>query len=157
MNELIARLNLGRDAVTAVLRVVVGLLLAWHGYRKFADGLDGFEGFLSFLELPAPGLLSIVVAVLELVGGLLLAIGLLTRPVAALLVIQFALITVWVKLVKLDAVLLVGGDSPGIELDLIYLASALYFLVAGPGPFSVDSMIGVEPSVQRRDEVAIAT
>jgi uncharacterized membrane protein YphA (DoxX/SURF4 family) len=155
MNELISRLNVGRDAAQAVLRVVVGLLLAWHGYRKFADGLDGFEGFLSFLEMPAPGLLAVVVAVLELVGGILLALGLLTRPVSALLVVLFALITFWVKLGKLDAVLLVGGESPGIELDLLFLASSLYFFVGGPGALSVDSVAGLEPTVERREEVAV--
>lgn len=155
MKELAARLSQGSGAAAGLLRVVTGLLLAWHGYRKFADGIEGFEGFLTFLELPAPALLAVVVAVLELVGGILLALGLATRPVAALIAIQFALIVVWVKLVKLDAVLLDGGETPGIELDLFYLATAIYYFVAGPGPLSVDAMIGVEPGTEQAERVPV--
>lgn len=146
MKDLMARLSMGTGTASAIMRVAVGVLLAWHGYRKFANGLEGFEGFLASLELPVPGLLAVAVALLELLGGIALVLGLLTRPVAALLVIQFALIIVWVKLVKLDPVLLVGGDSVGLELDLLYLVTAGYFLSAGPGPVSADAMLGLEPS-----------
>ena len=144
MTDLFARLSSGTGPAISLLRVVVGVMLAWHGYRKFADGLDGFEGFLDFLGLPAVGLLAFVVAALELVGGILLAVGLGTRPVAALFIIHFALIFFWVKLVKLEPVLLVGGESPGVELDLIYLTSAVFFLVVGPGPVSLDRILGLE-------------
>ncbi len=156
MNDLIARLRMGTGVASSLLRVVVGVLLAWHGYRKFADGLDGFEGFLSFLELPAPGLLAVVVALVELLGGIALALGIVTRPVAAIVVIHFALIIIWVKLVKLDSVLLVGGESPGVELDLLYLATAAYYLVAGPGPLSVDAMLGIEPAVDVDERIPVA-
>lgn len=50
------------------------------------------------------------------------------------------------KLVKLDPVMLVGGDSPGVELDLIYLAAALFFFVAGPGAIAADRLLGLEPA-----------
>ncbi|MEL7155497.1 MAG: DoxX family protein [Actinomycetota bacterium] len=145
MNEVIGQLRAGTGIVTSVLRVVTGVLLAWHGWRKFDDGIEGFEGFLDFLGLPAPGLLAVVVALLELVGGILLAIGLFSRLVALLFVVEFAAIFFWVKLIKLDPVLLVGGESPGVELDLIYLASAIFFLVAGPGAIAADRVFGLEP------------
>ena len=135
--------------------MVVGVLLAWHGYRKFADGLDGFEGFLDFLELPAPAFLAVVVALLELVGGALLAVGLFTRPVSLLFVVHFALIFVWVKLIKLDPVFLVGGEQPGVELDLLYLSTSAFFLSAGPGPISVDAMSGIEPAVEQPEQVPV--
>jgi len=156
MHDLVARLTLGSGLARSLMRVAVGVLLAWHGYRKFADGLDGFEGFLTFLDLPAPGLLAVVVALLELVGGIALAIGLFTRPVAALFVVQFALIFIWVKLIKLDPVFLVGGEQPGVELDLIYLVTAAFFLVAGPGPISADAMLGLEPAgAEEAERVAV--
>lgn len=154
MNEMFARLGANSGGMRSILRVVTGVLLAWHGYRKFADGLDGFEGFLTFLELPAPGLLAFVVAALELVGGILLAAGALTRLVSLLFVIQFALIVVWVKLIKLDSVLLVGGESPGLELDLLFLSLSAYFFTAGPGPLSADAMFGLESNAASRAEDA---
>ncbi len=157
MHDLVARLTLGSGLARSLMRIAVGVLLAWHGYRKFADGLDGFEGFLTFLELPAPGFLAVVVALLELVGGIALAIGLLTRPIAALFVVHFALIFVWVKLIKLDPVFLVGGEQPGVELDLIYLVTAVFFLVAGPGPVSADAMLGLEPAAAEETERVAVT
>lgn len=140
----------------SLLRVVTGVLLAWHGYRKFADGLEGFEGFLSFLELPAPGTLAVLVALLELVGGILLAVGLLTRPVALLFVVHFGLIFLWVKLNKLDSVLLLGTEAPAVELDLLYLSLNAFFLTAGPGPLSADHMSGLDVSEVAEREPAPA-
>lgn len=153
MNDFVTRLTLGSGVAQSLMRFTVGVLLAWHGYRKFADGLEGFEGFLSFLELPAPSALAVLVALVELLGGLALAIGLLTRPLSALFIAHFALIILWVKLAKLDSVLLVGGDGPGIELDLLYLVTAAYFLTAGPGPVSVDAMMGLESKATESDRV----
>ncbi len=150
MKTILSRLDIGAGYAASALRIATGVLLAWHGYRKFADGLDGFEGFLSFLELPAPGFLAVVVALLELVGGIMLALGLLTRPVAALFVVQFALIFVWVKLIKLDPVFLVGGEQPGVELDLIYLFTSLFFVAGGPGTIAADHILGLEGGQEER-------
>ena len=144
MNAMIQRLDSGRGFALSFVRFITGLMLGWHGYRKFADGLEGFEGFISFLELPAPAALAFVVAALELVGGILLALGLLTRPVSLLFIIHFALIFVVVKLVKLDSVMLVGGEQPGVELDLLYLGLAALFFTHGPGPIGADRMLGLD-------------
>ncbi len=154
MNSLFGRLGAASGMTMSLLRIVTGVMLAWHGYRKFADGLDGFESFLSFLELPAPAALAFLVAGLELVGGILLALGLLTRPVALLFVAEFALIFLWVKLNKLDSVLLLGTEAPAVELDLLYLSLNALFLTAGPGPLSVDRMAGLE-AADAADDPAI--
>ena len=146
MRSILGRLDIGAGVAMSALRVATGVLVAWHGYRKFADGLDGFEGFLTFLELPAPAVLAVVVPIVELGGGILLALGLFTRPVAAIFVVHFALIFVWVKLVKLDPVLLVDSEQPGVELDLMYLFSALFFTAAGPGTIAADRVLGLENS-----------
>ncbi len=156
MRDQLSRLNMGSGVAQSVLRVVVGVLLAWHGYRKFADGLEGFEGFLDFLELPAPGLLAVLVALLELVGGIMLALGLLTRVVSLLFVVEFAIIVLWVKLNKLDAVLLAGTDQPALEVDLLNLSSALFFVFAGPGAIAVDKMFGLEAEAERSERIPAA-
>ena len=155
MRDQLSRLNVGSGVTQSVLRVVVGVLLAWHGYRKFADGLDGFEGFLSFLELPAPGILAVVVALLELVGGIMLALGLATRLISLLFVVQFGLIVLWVKLIKLDSVLLAGTEQPALEIDLLILSATLFFLFAGPGAIAADRMLGLEAESERSDPVPV--
>ncbi|MDH3292819.1 MAG: DoxX family protein [Acidimicrobiia bacterium] len=157
MNNLFHGLNAISGATASILRVVTGFMLAWHGYRKFADGLDGFEGFLTFLELPAPATLAVIVALVELVGGTLLAVGLMTRPAALVLVVHFASIFFWVKLVKLDPVVLVGEESPGVELDLLYLSLAAFFASTGAGPLSVDQVMGLDRSRVSDAERSMAT
>ena len=66
-----------RDKLYAVLRIVAGFLFLWHGSQK----LFGWPG-----GAPdgAPALVVYVAGPIELIGGLLLVVGLLVRPVAFL-------------------------------------------------------------------------
>ena len=82
--------------VPTILRILVGLIFFLHGLPKWQN-LDGFAGFLSSLGVPLPGLFSFLVALLETGGGLLLIIGLATRWVGWLFVIEMILTTLLVK------------------------------------------------------------
>jgi putative oxidoreductase len=73
---------------------------------------------------PMPGAFAFVAATLELGGGLLLLIGLFGRWLGLLFAIQFVIALFWVKL-------------PG-RLDLMLVAAALLFFLAGSGRASVD-------------------
>jgi putative oxidoreductase len=69
----------------------------------------------------------------EVVGGVLLAIGLLTRPAALLLVIHFVVVVLVAH----------AGDALGDrELGILFGTVALLFMLAGPGRFSLDAVIG---------------
>lgn len=59
------------------------------------------------------------------------------------------------KLIKLDPVFPVGGEQPGVELDLIYLVTSAYFLVAGPGPIAADAVFGIEPVPEQAERVPV--
>jgi putative oxidoreductase len=70
-------LNPHRDKLYAVLRIVTGFLFLWHGSQKLFGWPGGApEG--------APALVVYVAGPIELIGGLLLVVGLLVRPVAFL-------------------------------------------------------------------------
>jgi len=69
--------------ITAV-RVMTGLLFAVHGYQKFAAGIGGVVGFFAKIAIPLPGLMAPFIATLELVGGILLILGLATRVLGCL-------------------------------------------------------------------------
>ena len=58
-----------------VLRVAMGLVFAIHGYAKFAAGLGKASAFFAKVSIPLPELTGPVIAVLELVGGILLVLG----------------------------------------------------------------------------------
>ena len=67
-----------------VVRIVAGGVFVVFGVGKFVNHASELASFKTY-GLPAPEAFVIVIGVLELVGGLLLIAGLLTKPVALLL------------------------------------------------------------------------
>jgi putative oxidoreductase len=121
-----------------ILRVLVGITFLLHGLPKFGDNLVGFTGFVASLGVPAPGFFAIVVAVLEVGGGLLLIAGLAVRWVSLLFVIEMLVATLLFKLPNLGFIAPPNAPTAGAELDLLLLVSALVLFAHGPGPLSVE-------------------
>jgi len=74
-------------AATIMLRVMAGSVFLWEGVMKFVFPNQGVGRFTK-LGFPAPHFLATGDAWLEIIGGALLMLGLLTRPVAILFVIE---------------------------------------------------------------------
>ena len=124
------------DTATLVLRLAVGVVLAYHGWLKLPD-IAGFAGFVDSLGIPAPDLMAYVVTYLEFLGGIALIVGLATRYFAALFVVEMIFTIV---LVKLDIGLIAPEAGVGAELDLLILAIALSLVLVGAGKWSVDAL-----------------
>lgn len=126
-----------------LVRVTTGLLLVPHGAQKLFGWFGGYgveatgQFFATKLGLPAS--LALVTGLIEFVGGLMLAAGLLTRPVAALV---FGLMAVATLQVHLPAGFF--WTSGGFEYPLFWGLSALSFVIRGGGRYSVDALIGRE-------------
>lgn len=117
-----------------VLRVVVGFLFAAHGWQKFNEWtIAGTTAAFGDMGIPMSEIAAPVIATLELVGGIALILGLLTRPVAVLLTLDMlgALI-----LVHISAGVFVANN--GYELVLLLGAAALALALVGPGRASFD-------------------
>ncbi len=115
------------DRAYALLRIVAGLLLACHGAQKMLGLFGG--------SLP-PDLQHRVGGVIELVCGVLVAIGLFTRWAAFLASGTMAVAYVqfhWVRQGEFFPILNKG------ELALVYAFLFLYVACRGPGPASVDA------------------
>ena len=119
-----------------ILRIMVGLTYLLHGLPRLAN-IGGFAGFLTSLGVPAPGLFAVLVTALEVGGGLLLILGLGTRWVSLLFVIEMIVTTLLVKLPNAGFIAPQGGGA-GAELDLLLLAAALILLTQGSGPLSIE-------------------
>ena len=120
------------DVGLVILRVFAGLALALaHGLGKIPPS-NGFVGMVEGLGFPAPELFAWGSGFAELVCGLLLAAGLLTRPAAFFIVINMTV-----------AVLLAhAGDAFGDrEKALLFGVIALTFLIIGAGRYSVDALL----------------
>jgi putative oxidoreductase len=131
----------------ALLRVAVGLALVPHGLRN-TFGMFPTTGVRSHsvAELAAqlnrdgyrPGKVwAPAISITQLVGGPLLALGLLTRPVA-LAVLIFLIVTNFERW-------RVGKyfwNQLGLEYTLMWTVATFYFLVHGGGTISLDHLIG---------------
>ena len=124
-----------------ILRVTLGALFLAHGVVKFQGGIENIEGWFSSIGLP--GFMAYGVALLEIIGGIALIIGLGTKIVAAL----FALLMVGAILkVKLSVGLLGNGQMAGYELDLGFLAMAVYLVISGSKLLSIDQIFSKKDS-----------
>ncbi len=112
----------------SLLRIVASLLFLLHGASK----LLGFPP--SPMPMPAMGTLMWFGGVLELVGGGLLLLGILTRPVAFLLSGEMA-VAYWMFHAPQSTFPSVNGGDAAILFCFVFLLIA----AAGPGPWSVDS------------------
>jgi putative oxidoreductase len=117
----------------SLLRIVAGFMFSLHGFQK----LFGFFGGLGGSGATAPfGSLVWVAGVLETFGGLLILLGLFTRPVAFVLCGQMA-VAYFLQHSP-------GGFWPIVnrgELAALYCFVFLYLAIAGGGPVSLDRII----------------
>jgi len=120
-----------RPTALAGLRIITGLMFMQHGTQKiFSFPAEAMGPFELMSQMGIGG-------VLELVGGALIVLGLLTRPVAFLLSGMMA-----VAYFQFHA--MTGGLFPmvnGGELAALYCWVFLYLVFAGPGAFSVDGIL----------------
>lgn len=120
------------DVGLLLLRLFAGIALALgHGLGKFPPSPRFISG-VGELGFPMPLLFAWAAAVAELLGGFLLALGLLTRPSSLLILFTMA-----------TAAFLAHGDDPfsGKEKALLFGFVALLFLIAGPGRYSIDRLL----------------
>ncbi|EMA48027.1 DoxX family protein [Halococcus saccharolyticus] len=128
----------GESVGLAFSRLALGIIFVVSGVGKVfamgpkASGIDAFAGMLAQLGVPLPTVTAWGVGVLELVGGGLLLIGLLTRLVAALLAVDMAVATVLVHLPNGFVV-----SDGGYEYTFVLTLSALGLALSGPGVLSV--------------------
>jgi len=124
----------------AIIRFIAGAILIYHGYNKLFSGNIGgvAHNVVEPLGLPFPLAWAYFLGILEFFGGIALALGLLVRPIALLLVIEFIVITCWHW--GNGYIFARGGYEYPLLLLIVY--AAIFF--RGAGRCSIDRMIGRE-------------
>lgn len=119
-----------------ILRLTLGILFLIHGVVKFQGGIENTIGWFESINIP--GFMAYGVALFEIIGGIALIIGFATRLISVLSVLLMvgAIITA-----KLPVGLLGNGQMAGYELDLAFLAIAVYLAINGSKLLSLNRVL----------------
>lgn len=118
-----------------ILRLAFGLGIAYHGAASLflkENGIQGLAGLIEGQGWPAPEMFAYLAKVTELAGGILVALGFLTRACSLALAGTMA-VAIWMA----------HRDDPfsgGWELAALYLAAFLALMLTGAGRYSIDGM-----------------
>ncbi|HZE71711.1 MAG TPA: DoxX family protein [Pyrinomonadaceae bacterium] len=142
---------LDAPAATIVLRLMAGTVFLWEGVLKFVYANQGVGRFTK-LGFPFPQATANLDGVFEIVGGILLITGLLTRFIAIPFIIEMLVAMLSTKIP------LYLGTSPlplppvppqigfwavlhEIRSEYAQLMTAVFLLIAGPGRWSIDALL----------------
>ena len=126
--------NTQHDIAKLLLRMTLGALVLLHGIAKMKGGMGGIVGMVEARGLPGP--LAYGVLLGEVVGPLMLLAGFHARIGAGLVAINM-LVAIW--LVHLgDLARFNGQGGWALELQAMFLVSAIALALLGPGRFSVN-------------------
>ncbi|WP_297003882.1 DoxX family protein [uncultured Corynebacterium sp.] len=123
-----------RDAALFLLRLVLGVIFIAHGWDKaFGTGIEATAGQWSGLHIPQPTLSAWAVSIVEMLGGAMLVVGLLTPAAAGVLALDMVAAFYFVHL---DHGLFVTDG--GWEMVLVLCAACVTLVVFGSGRVSLD-------------------
>ncbi len=131
----------GHDTGLLLLRLVLGLTMAAHGTQKLfgwfgGGGISGTGQFFTASGYPAGDSMAVLAGLTETLGGLGLALGLLT-PLAGAAVVG----------TLINAIAVHGAGAffapKGIEYELLLTAGAAALALTGPGRYAADRFLPV--------------
>lgn len=128
-----------RSPLLLAIRLYWGYQFMQTGWGKLHD-LDKVIGYFTQLGIPAPALNAYFVSGLEFVGGIMLMVGVASRPIALMCVID--MIVAFLTADR-DNLKLIFADPDKFQQAAPYpfLFAWLIILIFGPGLFSVDAML----------------
>lgn len=124
-----------------IIRLVVGLIFAAHGAQKLFGWFGGYGpkgtgGWMESIGIK-PGVAAAVMAgLVEFVGGIAFAAGLITPVVAVLLAL-----TMVVAMIKVHGSNGFWATANGVELNVILMALLIGVAFTGAGAYSIDALI----------------
>lgn len=147
-------------AATILIRLMAGGVFFWEGILKFVFPSQGVGRFTK-IGIPLPELNAYFVGGLEIVGGILLLLGFLTRFIAIPFIIEMVVAILSTKIA------IAMGTSPlplppvapqtglgavlhEVRSEYAQLLSVTFLLIVGAGPLSVDALL------RRRTRIAAA-
>ena len=122
------------DSAETILRVAAGVLLVTHGYGKILNPF-GASGMVESLGFYPGAFWSPLLSATEFFGGILVAIGLFTRPAAFAAMIVLAVTVYFHGVVQ-------GEGLGGAEKSILWTLILFFFVIRGANSHSVDARLG---------------
>jgi len=121
------------DAGKLLLRLMVGLLILFHGVAKVTGGIDFLTSSLAKAGVPEG--VGYLVYIGEVVAPLFVILGAWTRPAALVIAINMVVAVGMVHTGELFSIAETGGYA--LELQALYLLSAIAIALLGAGRYSL--------------------
>lgn len=135
-------LNLAQSPLLLAIRLYWGWQFVQDGWGKLTH-IDKVTQFFASLSLPAPGVAALMVALVELVGGTLFALGIASRLTSLVLFVNMTMAYLSVPDDRSSFFHMLSKPEDFYSATpYTYWFAALLILVFGPGLFAVDSLIG---------------
>ncbi|GII97236.1 DoxX family protein [Sinosporangium siamense] len=135
------------DIAALIARIVVGIVFVAHGWQKVAGGHAAVAEMFSAAGIPLSGFAAAITMIIELIGGVLLILGLLTPLVGVLLFLVMLAAFVFVH--ARNGVFV---QDNGFELVGALGSAALLLAAGGAGRISLDHLIFGRKAERRRAE-----
>ncbi len=123
------------DAALLLIRLIVGIAFMIHGWGMIQHPFDWMPA-----GAPVPPFFQLLAAISEFFGGAALALGLLARLGSLGIAITMLVAVATHAFALKDPFVNTGGGS-SYELAAVYFSIALFFVLNGPGQFSLDRKI----------------
>jgi len=122
-----------------LVRASLGAVFATSGWGKLHN-LGQVTSFFTELGIPFPGFSAVLASGTELVGGLLLVLGLFTRLAAAPLIVTMVVAILTAKRPEIEGVVSVLSF-----IEFTYIAGLVWLAVSGAGLASLDRLLARRP------------
>jgi len=124
------------DVAPLVMRLALGAIFAYHGYQKvFVMTVDNVAIFLGNLSIPFALPMAYILSYGELIGGVLLIVGLFTHWISKFNIIIAAVAFYTVHMSKGFSI-----QNGGYEFIMLIGAVAISLMITGAGKYSLDAM-----------------
>jgi putative oxidoreductase len=136
------------SAAVILIRLIVGGMFLSEGVQKFLFPAELGVGRFTKIGIPSPEIMAPFVGVMEIVGGVLLLVGFLTRLAAVPLIINMlvAITTTKIPILRKSGFWAMAHEA---RVDYAMLVGCIFLLIAGAGTWSLDA--GLTRSAEHRD------
>lgn len=139
-----------KESALLLSRILLGVILIAHGWDKFQiTGLEGVSGYFDSLGIPAAAVAAPAVALIEIIGGTLLILGLFTPIVSIIITVVMVGAALFAHLS--NGIFVTNG---GWELVGAIAAGTLALAALGAGRYSMDALLDARGSITSREPVA---